>query len=114
MPRPNKIWFRKDTGWWMVTIASKKVRLAQGRKNKKAAEQKFHELMLTRHQNPDAGDPRVVDLVEAFLVYSEKRFPERTNGFQADPRMLVVDGIGQKFDSGSNVERLQLVRFGIG
>ena len=78
MPRPNKIWFRKDTGWWMVTIAGKKIRLAQGRQNKQAAQQKFHELMLTRHQTPDTSDPRVADLVEAFLVFAEKRFSEDT------------------------------------
>jgi hypothetical protein len=44
MARPNKIWFRKDAGWWMVTIDGKKLRLAQGRENRKLAEQKFHEL----------------------------------------------------------------------
>ena len=40
MSRPNKIWFRKDIGWWMVTLAGRKVRLAQGREQKKLAEQK--------------------------------------------------------------------------
>jgi hypothetical protein len=43
MARPNKIWFRKDVGWWMVTIDGRKLRLAQGRQNRKLAEQKFHE-----------------------------------------------------------------------
>ena len=31
MPRPNKIWFRKDIGYWMVPMAGKMVRLAEGR-----------------------------------------------------------------------------------
>ena len=26
--RPNKIWFRKDVGWWMVTFNGKRIRLA--------------------------------------------------------------------------------------
>ncbi|MDC0935075.1 site-specific integrase [Pirellulales bacterium] len=78
MARPKKIWFRKDVGWWMVTIAGKKVRLAQGRKNKKLAEQKFHELMLVQYEQPDVGSPRVADLVEAFLAHSEKRYAPDT------------------------------------
>ena len=48
MPRPNKIWFRKDTGCWMVTIAGKRVPLAKGRENRKLAQQKFHELAVQR------------------------------------------------------------------
>jgi hypothetical protein len=73
MPRPHKIWFRKDTGWWMVTIAGKKVRLAQGRQNRKQAEQEFHKLMLTSHQAPVNSAARVVDVVEAILAFSQKR-----------------------------------------
>jgi hypothetical protein len=43
MARPSKIWFRKDTGWWMVTLAEKKIRLTEGRSSRKLAEQKFLE-----------------------------------------------------------------------
>ena len=50
MPRPNKVWFRKEVGWWMVTLAGEKVRLAQGKANKKQAEQKLHELLAVRRQ----------------------------------------------------------------
>ena len=78
MPRPNKIWFRKDTGWWMVTIHGKKVRLAKGRKNRKEAQKKFHELMAVRHESPDTDDPFVADLIEAFLAYAKKRFSPDT------------------------------------
>lgn len=78
MPRPNKIWFRKDIGWWMVTIAGKKIRLTAGRKNRAEAEQKFHELMLTRQRSPTGPGARVVDVVEAFLAYSQKRFAADT------------------------------------
>jgi integrase len=78
MPRPNKIWFRKDIGHWMVTIDGRKVRLAQGRTNKVEAERKFHELMLVRHRRPDAATARVVDLVEAFLAAAIKRVADET------------------------------------
>jgi len=44
MARSNKIWFRKDVGWWMVTLGGAKTRLVEGKKNRKLAEDKFHEL----------------------------------------------------------------------
>jgi hypothetical protein len=46
MPRPNRPWFRNQTDWWMAKIGGKSHKLAKGRKNKAAAETKFHELML--------------------------------------------------------------------
>ncbi|MCA9185697.1 MAG: site-specific integrase [Pirellulaceae bacterium] len=73
MPRPNKIWFRKDTGWWMITIAGRKHRSAKGRENKDEAQRKFHELMAVRHEPVHVATPRVADLVESFLAYSQKR-----------------------------------------
>ncbi len=52
MSRPNKIWFRKDIGWWMVTVDGKKIRLAEGKPNRKKAEQKFHELKAVQAMPP--------------------------------------------------------------
>ena len=34
MPRPRKPWFRKATGWWMVEIDGRQLRLANGREGK--------------------------------------------------------------------------------
>lgn len=28
MSRPNKVWFRTDVGWWMVTLNGQRIRLA--------------------------------------------------------------------------------------
>ncbi len=61
MARPNKIWFRKDVGWWIVTLGGQKVRLTQGRSNRKPAEQKFHEINATQARPPEASDDRVAD-----------------------------------------------------
>jgi len=71
MARPNKIWFRKDTGWWMITLGGKKIRLAQGRENKKLAEQKFHELKVVQAQPADSSDARVADIIDSFLAWSK-------------------------------------------
>jgi integrase/recombinase XerD len=71
MARPNKIWFRKDTGWWMVTLDGKKVRLAPGKSDRKVAEQKFHELKAVQSRPADRCDARVADVIESFLEWSK-------------------------------------------
>jgi len=78
MPRLNRIWFRRDTGWWMVTLAGKKVRLAEGRANRKLAEQKFHEFKAVTAQAPDAPTARVADVLEAFLAWAHRHLTSET------------------------------------
>ena len=78
MARPNRIWFRKDIGWWMVTLGGKKVRLAQGKENKKLAEQKFHELAAMQARIPEAPSARVADVIEAFLAWAKRHRSEET------------------------------------
>lgn len=79
MSRPNKIWFRKDVGWWMVTIAGEKIRLAQGKENRKTAEQKFHSLLSGRSQAPESPTARVADIIEAFLGWTKIHRSSETN-----------------------------------
>jgi integrase len=89
MPRPNSIWFRKDTGWWMVTLAGEKVRLAKGRASRKHALQKFHELMAVRPEAPESVTARVADVIEAFLAANRGRLSAET--------MRKYDWYGQAF-----------------
>jgi len=79
MARPNKIWFRKDTGWWMITLVGRKIRLAHGRGNKKLAEQKFHELKVVQAKPADSSDARVADIINSFLAWSMIHRSEETN-----------------------------------
>jgi integrase len=79
MGRPNKIWFRKDIGWWMVTLGGVKTRLAEGKHNKKAAEDKFHELCLQRSRAPESSSARVADIIEAFLAWAKIHRSDETN-----------------------------------
>ena len=79
MPRPNKIWFRKDIGCWMVTIGGRRIRLAEGRHAKKEAQQKFHEFAAERAQAPEAATARVADVIEAFLAWTQIHRSEETN-----------------------------------
>lgn len=52
MARPNRIWFRKDIGWWMITLGGKKIRLIQGKENKKLAEKNSMSLPLCKPASP--------------------------------------------------------------
>lgn len=79
MPRPNAVWFRKATDWWMVTLGGQQVKLAKGRANKKAAEQKFHELMAVKPEAPESPTARVADVIEAFLAWSKAHRSAETN-----------------------------------
>ncbi len=79
MARPNKIWFRKDTGWWMVTVDGKKTRLSQGKENRKAAQEKFHGLKAVQARPADRSDARVADLIESFLAWSKVHRSSETN-----------------------------------
>lgn len=79
MARPNKVWFRKDIGWWMVTVGGRKIRLAEGRANKKLAEQKFHELKAVQARPAESSDARVADVIDGFLAWSKLHRSSETN-----------------------------------
>ena len=82
MPRPNNIWFRKSRGWWCVTLNGKKLKLAEGRKNRQAALDKYHELMHVRAQAPESPTATVADIVEAFLGWAKKHLgPDTVRGY---------------------------------
>ncbi len=82
MARPHKIWFRQQTGWWMVKVNGKQVRLAKGRKNKPEAERAFHEFLLLQPTAPESTDARVADIVEAFLAWAKRSLSEAAyNGY---------------------------------
>jgi integrase len=80
MPRPRKPWFRKATGWWMVEVGGRQVKLAQGRDRKTEAELKYHKLMAEIAANPpvDGGDPTVASIADAYLDYAQRRDSTRT------------------------------------
>src|SRR5688500_9364935 len=82
MARAPRPWFRKQTGWWMVNIGGKRHKLAEGRHNKSAASEKFHELMLVQAQSPAAADLQIASLCDAFLEWSKQnQSPETYRGY---------------------------------
>ena len=48
MARQAQPWFRRSDGWWYVKIGGKQKKLVQGRKNKDAAVDRWHEIMTER------------------------------------------------------------------
>jgi integrase len=82
MARPNKVWYRADVGWWMVTIHGKKERLIQGPEDehhRMLAEEKFCEIRKLRRESPLSPSARVADIIEAFLVWSSRHFAADTH-----------------------------------
>jgi integrase len=82
MPRPNRIWFHKQSQAWVTEISGRRYKLAKGRDQKKAAEVKFHELMLECSLNPpvDSGPQFVTAaaLVDEYLDLACKGNAPRT------------------------------------
>lgn len=82
MPRTPKPWFRKQTGWWMVTLGGRQHKLAQGRENKRLAQQEFHKLMLISAEAPESAEANVASICDAFLQWSERnQAPETYRGY---------------------------------
>jgi len=70
MPRPNKVWKRKNTDWYYVNIGKKKVRLSQ---RKDEAERMMHE-MLSQKPEEEVGTkefPTFRKVADLFLKNSE-------------------------------------------
>jgi integrase len=77
MARPPKPWYRADRDCWFVTIGGERIKLS---KDKDEAEQKFHELMATRHEVPESPKSHVADIVEAFLSWASTHTKPNTYG----------------------------------
>ena len=73
MRSPTKPWYRASKDAWYVQFNGRKVRLAKGRDNEKAAQQAFYRLMASGSGKlPEADTLRVAAVCDLFLDYSEK------------------------------------------
>jgi len=70
MARNAKPWFYARTGWWTAWIDGNRVPLAEGKKNKKAAEDRLKDLQyLARHNpHPDDGHQTVASVIERYMA----------------------------------------------
>lgn len=73
MPRPAKVWHRKSTGWWMVTLAGCKVKILKGpndNAHRRLAEENYHEQRKALRAAPTASDATVASVVESYLDWA--------------------------------------------
>jgi len=80
MGRTAKPWFYRQTGWWMVWLDGRKMKLAKGRESKKAAEQRLLELRYQASKNPDPDSPdqTVASVIETYQGFAKKRLASST------------------------------------
>src|SRR5262245_146388 len=80
MARIAKPWFYRQSGWWMAYVNGQKTKLAFGRKNKKAAQDKLLGLLLVSSANvgADALDQTVASVIERYMNYAEEILAEST------------------------------------
>jgi hypothetical protein len=69
MARTAKPWFNQQKNCWMVWHAGKRAKLAEGRKNKKAATDRYDELRFQASHNPHPDEPgqTVASVIDAYL-----------------------------------------------
>jgi integrase len=80
MARTAKPWFNRQKNSWMVWFNGKRQTLALGKKNRKAAEDRFLELRFeaSRNPHPDEGQPTVASVIERYQSFAENRLSPST------------------------------------
>ena len=98
MARPQKPWYRKQTGWWMVEVNGRQEKLVEGPKDehhRQLAEEKFVEMRRVQRVAPQAATARTVDVVEAFLAWSRQNLSEDTHRVNKYYCQLFAEHCGQ-------------------
>ncbi len=90
MPQHAHPWFRRSDGWWYIKLRGKQQKLARGRKNRQAAIDRWHELMLEVASNPAVGngEQTVASVIDAYLDHASRELAAET--LQTRTRFLQV------------------------
>ena len=88
MSRQAHPWFRRSDGWWYVKINGKQQKLVQGRKNREAAIDRWHEFMTERASNPspDSRDHTIASVIDLYLIHAKRSLADET--YQSRKRYL--------------------------
>lgn len=80
MARSAKPWFNRQKNCWMVWCAGRRVKLAEGKKNKKAAQDRYDELRFeaSRNPHPDSGAATVASVIERYQSFAANRLSAST------------------------------------
>ncbi len=80
MPREPKPWFRRQTGWWMVQLEGRQIKLVKGRANRKDALARYHALMAQQAANPPVASDQhtVASIIDRYLIFAEQKLAADT------------------------------------
>lgn len=80
MARQARPWYNAEKNWWMVTLGGTRHKLARGKKNKKAADLRFHELQILAAKNPhpDCPEQTVASVIDTYQTFAKRRLGEGT------------------------------------
>jgi len=94
MARKPKVWFRKQTGWYMTTLNGEKIKLSQ---DEKEAEIAFHELMAKQTREPAEGlRPTLKGIVGLYLDEAKTTKDEETYELQRHYLTNFCEHVGNK------------------
>ena len=94
MARKPKVWFRKQTGWYMTTLNGEKIKLSQ---DKDEAETAFHELLAKKGKDPAEGlRPSLKSIVGLYLDEAEKTKDAATYELQRHYLTGFAEHVGNK------------------
>jgi hypothetical protein len=84
MARSAKPWFCAQTGWWTVWQNGKRVRLVEGKANRKAAHDALQDRLYTARHNPTPETPAqtVVSVIERYLEVAVPALAPQTQQFR--------------------------------
>lgn len=94
MARKSHPWFRRSDGWWYVKIKGKPKKLVRGRKNRQAALDRWHELMLETAGNPavESGQQTVASVIDAYLDHATRDLAPEAVQVDPAPYKTIVGG----------------------
>ena len=96
MARTAKPWYLKKTDWWYVWFGGRRIKLAQGKTNGKAARDKLKELRLEASKNPSVDERQTVaSVVEHYLRHA--RVGEETLAARKPYLQSFCDAAGWRF-----------------
>lgn len=103
-PSPPRLWFRRDTGTWIVKDGAKRISTGCGKDDVEAAERALAEYLASKYQAPLGGRAAEITVGDILLVYLEEKSPStsrpketeqaiaRLNNFMGDRTISEIKG----------------------
>lgn len=109
MARSAKPWFCAQTGWWKVWLNGKRVRLIEGKANRKAAHDALQDLLyIARHNpTPDAPAQTVVSVIERYLEVAVPALAPQTQQLRTMYLQSFCELHGWRLVTGGRPDHLQ-------